>query len=632
VFAAWEGNGRLQARTLRNRLLEATTAEAPAVVKDMAPYRRWVDSLLKESYAQAKASGDARKQLHTSFALLPIDPAQADYLYERMLTGEPLELVMIREALLDHQFDLTGRLWAMLEDPKNDQDRRFRAACALAAFAPDDPRWEKTAPDVAATLVIQKPFAISPWTDALKRSARWLIPPLAGFLVDEHRSVSERGLIASVYGKFAAEVPDAYTRLEAQLEETGAADATIDAKIGLAKKKASVGAAFLVMGRGEKAWPLLKHAPDPTMRSTLIERLAPAGVDHKLLLARLDDEKDGSIKRALLLSLGEYGLDRLAPAERRNHLARMLDLYRDATDSGIHSAAGRLLSLWGAVAELMVIDTSLATGKTEGKRQWYINRQNQTMVMIAKPEEFWMGGRQRDETRHRRRIGRGFAISSKEVTVDQFRQFRKDHNYSKQFAPTGDCPVTEVSWYDAAAYCNWLSEQEGVAKDQWCYLPNESGEYAAGMKLAPDYLRRTGYRLPTEAEWEYACRSGTESEFSSGEDAELLNRYAWFDQNSFSKSHPAGSLKSNDFGLWDMHGNVLEWVQDSYQPHPAGGVGEALGDKEEMLLAISDNESRVLRGGSFNLPASLVRSSCRNFNVPSVRPNSGFRLSRTFTP
>ena len=86
----------------------------------------------------------------------------------------------------------------------------------------------------------------------------------------------------------------------------------MEAKIALAKRQASIGVALLVMGRGEKVWPLLKHRPDPTLRSYLIERLGPGGVDPKVLTARLEEEQEVSVKRAILLSLGEFGLDRLS--------------------------------------------------------------------------------------------------------------------------------------------------------------------------------------------------------------------------------------------------------------------------------------------------------------------------------
>ena len=175
------------------------------------------------------------------------------------------------------------------------------------------------------------------------------------------------------------------------------------------------------MGKGEKVWPLLKHSPDPTLRSYLIERLGPGGVDPKVLTARLEEEQEVSVKRAILLSLGEFGLDRLSLAERRNHLPRLLQLYRDDPDPGIHGAAEWLLRQWQASDEMKEIDKGLATGKVEGKRQWYLNRQGQTMVVVPKPAEFWMG---EGVERHRRRIDRSFAIASKEVTVDQFRRSR----------------------------------------------------------------------------------------------------------------------------------------------------------------------------------------------------------------
>ena len=160
-----------------------------------------------------------------------------------------------------------------------------------------------------------------------------------------------------------------------------------------------------------------------------------------------------------------------------------------------------------------------------------------------------------------------------------------------------------------------------MPKGEWCYLPNKEGKYADGMRTAPEYLLRTGYRLPTEAEWEYACRAGAETGYSFGEPADLLGKYAWFDENSSDKSHAVGSLKSNDLGLFDMHGNVYEWCQDVYEGK--GGDGENTED-------IRDTNRRVMRGGWFFIQASLLRSATRSVDVPAYRYSYfGFRLART---
>ncbi len=611
-----------RAAGLVQAVLNADTAQVPAIIGEMSEYRTWVDPLLRQEIDKAEKDNDRAKQLHASLALLPVDSGQVEYLYGRLLQGQPQEVVVIREALSSHKQDLTERLWTLLDNPKQDQDQRFRAACALATFTPDDPRWEKVGGNVAATLVIQKPFVLAQWTDALKGVGRWLLPPLADFLVDENRSVAERGLIASLYGTYAADTPDAYARLEKRLDERSAPDAPVDAKVALAKKQASIGMALLAMGKGEKVWPLLKHGPDPTLRSYLIERLAPGGVDPKVLTARLEEEQEVSVRRAILLSLGEFGLDRFPLAERRNLLPRLLRLYGDDPDPGIHGAAEWLLRQWQASGELKGIDEGLATGKVEGKRQWYLNRQGQTMMMVPKPGDFWMG---EGQERHRQRIGRSFAIASTDVTVDQFLQFRKDRPYTMADASAGDCPVNHLSWYDAEAYCNWLSEQEGLPKEEWCYLPNKEGKYAAGMRTVPDYLLRTGYRLPTEAEWEYACRAGAETGYSFGESDDLLGKYAWFNRNSLDESHPVGSLKSNDLGLFDMHGNAWEWCQDGFE-EDKGGDGKGTED-------IRDTNAKLLRGGSFIVHASMVRSAYRLRIVPPDWDGySGFRPARTFTP
>ncbi len=101
-----------------------------------------------------------------------------------------------------------------------------------------------------------------------------------------------------------------------------------------------------------------------------------------------------------------------------------------------------------------------------------------------------------------------FAIAANEVTVQQFLRFDKEHSYDEDYAPELVCPVNRVQWYDAAAYCNWLSEQEGIDEKQWCYRKNQEDEFRDGMTIAPNYLELRGYRLPTEQEWEHACRGG----------------------------------------------------------------------------------------------------------------------------
>ncbi len=625
----WEGNGRLQARVLRYRLQESTTLDTPAVVKDMAPFRRWVDPLLKDTYTLAERNNDSRKQLHASLALLPVDDGQVEYLTQRLLTGDPSIVVVIREALAGHKAELTERLWDVLTNNNNDQDWRLRAASALSAFTPDDPRWEQVGRDVAATLVVQKPFVLAPWTNALHGAGRWLIPPLAEFLVDESRGLSERGRIASVYGTFATDVPDARTRLEQEFTTIIGTESTPEAKIALAKRQASIGVALLVMGQGEKVWPSFKLTPDPTARSYLIERLAPGGVDPKMLIAYLMGEKDASVRRSVLLSLGEFGQDRVSLAERRTYFPRLQDLYRDDPDPGVHSAAEWVLRQWGGSDLLLPINAELKTGTVVGKRSWYLNRQDQTMVMIPPSGEFTMG---EQDGLHRREIDRTYSIASKEVTLEQFLRFRPRHMYNKWYARSSDCPAINVFWFHAAAYCNWLSEREGISKDQWCYVPNAAGQYADGMTTAPNYLNRTGYRLPTEAEWEYACRAGTVTDHSFGTSVELLGKHGWYDGTSLGTSHPVASRRPNDFGLFDMHGNVWEWCQDAFRQHPKTVENLLIRDHETNEM-IGDKINRVLRGGGFNNQPTLTRSANRNDFAPANQDDAvGFRPARTHIP
>src|SRR5262249_37575671 len=146
---------------------------------------------------------------------------------------------------------------------------------------------------------------------------------------------------------YAADTPGDFAPLEKRLAEESAANASAAAKVALARRQANIAVALLVMGRGEPVWPLLKHSPDPTRRSYLIDRLGPGGVAARVPFDRLDGKTEVSIRRALLLALGGHDPDRLPPAERGGLVGRLAALYHQDPDPGVRAAAGWLLRQWG---------------------------------------------------------------------------------------------------------------------------------------------------------------------------------------------------------------------------------------------------------------------------------------------
>src|SRR5262249_21765111 len=159
--------------------------------------------------------------------------------------------------------------------------------------------------------------------------------------------------------------------------------------------------------------------------------------------------------------------------------------------------------------------------------------QEQTLVKVPAGAPFWMGSPGHEAGRiavneplHRVRIPRSFALAAKEVTVEQFLRFRPEHRYVARYSSRPDGPLVNVTWYDAAEYCNWLSAKEGLPREEWCYVPTLPGAYGPGMRMAPDYLKKRGYRLPAEAEWECACRAGSVTSRFYGDSEALLAEHA----------------------------------------------------------------------------------------------------------
>lgn len=148
--------------------------------------------------------------------------------------------------------------------------------------------------------------------------------------------------------------------------------------------------------------------------------------------------------------------------------------------------------------------------------------------------------------------------------------------------------------------------------------------------MPPDYLQRTGYRLPTEAEWEYACRAGAETGYSFGEAGDFVGKYSWYLGNSPTRAQPCGKLTPNDLGLFDMHGNAWEWCQGIRKPYATGE--NAIEDLDDRFV-VDDNGGRMLRGGGYASRATSGRSGYRRAYLPTERhPFIGFRPARTIAP
>ena len=224
---------------------------------------------------------------------------------------------------------------------------------------------------------------------------------------------------------------------------------------------------------------------------------------------------------------------------------------------------------------------------------------------------FQMGsndGNSDEKPMHRVTITRGLWMGETEVTQGQWRSVMGS-NPSKFSSCGDDCPVEQVSWNAVVKYANALSKKAGFDE---CY--RISGESVTFKGLGCE-----GYRLPTEAEWEYAARAGTSSLYAGGAD---LGAVGWYSKNSGSKTHRAGTKNANAWGLRDMSGNVLEWVLDWKGTYPTDAVTDPTGP--------SSGSFRVWRGGSCDISARDCRSASRHGYYPGSRfYNLGFRLART---
>jgi eukaryotic-like serine/threonine-protein kinase len=670
VVFRWQSN-RSRARGMVDSLFRARAQGVPTIVAEMAPVRAWVDPLLRERLAASEPSTPGH--LYAAMALLPVDRAQEDTVFEGLLTAPPKDVAAILEVLTSggDRDKIVKRLWNEASGPKNAPGRRFRAGAALASLDPPKPvessgNWHKVSDFLARQLIAElaaETASVDSWIELLLPVRTPLYPDLRAIFVDSNRPAIDRHMAATVLGEFASDnagqlvdlmlvaEPDQYAILLPKLHHLGdparealiaafnapiPTDGNADQRRQPVKRRANAAVALLEFGLVEPLVAVLSKTSDPDLCTYAEDRVSRLAARPDLLLQSVGAAGTG-LRASLVRCLAGTSYDRIPEDLHEPLTAMVARLFKSDADSGVHSAAEWALRSWGQAERLSDLKKELETAQPTRDGGWYVNRTGFTLAVFKGPLDVRTGsppnepGRDAsDEKLQVRPIVRDFAVSTTEVTLEQFLKFLPNfrHAKKKEYSPTPDCPVAMVTWHRTAEYCNWLSEREGIAKDQWCY------RIVKGRAIPEaNYLHRTGYRLPTDAEWEHACRGGTTTAFSWGNDPALFPRYAWTIKNSGGRNWPVGSLCPNRFGLFDVHGNASEWVLDNYffddRSHPILATGEDTEDKRPF----GDESERDVRGGAAGQFVQYQRSANRTPTKAKseVSPHSGFRIARTLT-
>ena len=579
LAGAW-GFAELKARSLVARLKSADIGQVLQITHDIEPFRRWAVPILRREAAQGHT--DRRSRLRCSLALVRDDPGQVDYLLGRMLAEDPLTSLTIREALFAHKRAITSGLWETARDTRHPARDRLRAALALCLYDPQGRQhaghgpsaWDEIAGPVAEELVTMldaDPAAYATVLDAVRPIQGVLIGTLkecfvrrgdrrlqtaTNLLIDLVRDdpdlVCELALEADdhqfqkIYPLLQRHRSSIVDKLRATAAPPAAPPPVQDDEATARCALAAI--CLLRLDAGEAAWDIFRNQPDPRARTFVIYHGARYGLPLATLIARLKVDDDPSRIRGLLFAIGQHGALEASAPQSCPLVSLIRERFLGHDDAGVHGAAEWLLAKLSASGCASDAGPAAVSTPKSAPGRWFLTSEGHTMVII--------------DGRHDPRIKRVFAIAATETTIEQMLRFDSAHWYNKENSVGPTCPIGVVTWPKAIDYCQWLNSRERIAESQTCYA--RGNERLAYSKVRPD-LTKTGYRLPTRAEWELACRAGTITRryYGNDDNDELLHHYAWLAKKGAQpRLEPVGRLMPNDFGLFDMYGNVSEWDAD----------------------------------------------------------------------
>jgi len=626
---------RGQVSALLEELLEAEV-EYIGVIRDaLNPYRPNVVGNLWDRLQDASEAPESRFRAGLALAGFATHSDRwrdedRRFLAEQLVSSNPDHQTRLREYLSPVGKDLIDELERLFADSQVPETWQITAANALADFA----RKDKRRLAHLLTLATSAQYSV-------------LYP-----LIEEGRDQAAIGQLRDS----AAMQPDE------NLRPLG--------RVDLGRSRAGAAITLLRGGEWQGALAALRVQDDPESQTQFVHRCRGCGVRPQQLLECLQNtlkaraEMTGASRKTeervlfgLLLALGEFGLDEL-PEDRREPLVKQLgEWYRSDPASAIHGVCGWLLRHWDQESLAREVDQTPVS--YDPGREWYTLKIDTSApdssdvkpsgdstggslyltFIVFPPGEYEIGSpedeprRDSDETRHTVQITRAFAVLDREVTREEYEAFAA--SYPKyglpvdKHSPTPQHPMVGPNWYKAVRFCRWLTTQAGMSEqEQACadpasldeqQFPVDPSAYGAPRNW-PLRLDRPGFRLPTEAEWEIACRGGVRVGYGFGGDAGLLHWYGWFHDNSNEQVHVPRSLRPNLRGVFDMHGNVLEWCHDWY--------GDYVAEDVEYPQRAIEGAYRVLRGGCIAYDAKHCRAAFRSKVDPGIQLSVlGFRVA-----
>jgi formylglycine-generating enzyme required for sulfatase activity len=516
----------------------------------------------------------------------------------------------LRELLRPLAAKLVPVLDTLFDAENSTANQQEHAAMALADYAADDG-------EQLAKLL----------TRATQRQTEILYPKVAEF---------KTGKVREMLLALTKEQPD---------ENLGQQD-----RVRLGRRRANAAIALLRQGERDAYFGALRITTDPESLSQFVSRCKNWGVTAQELVESLERSQalraaavgvekrlEARVMYGLLLALGNYSPPQVPEASREKLIEELKRLYGEDPSAAVHGASGWLLRQWGQEAAVAQLDEVEVGYDASGEREWFRWRvsvvpnagglfglfgakgkpQTFSLTFVVFPAgEYRIGSQEPDRVtdwgQRLVNISRPVALCDREVKwelYDAYEGDQKRSRYGRQFAwePGAQDAAFGVDWYEWVSFCRWLTVARfGESERFQCYEDPDTLQKDGNFNPIFGALKldRCGFRMPTESEWELCAGGRQETPWSFGSDVGLMVDYGWFEENSGKRPHGVCLKRPSLGGLYDVHGNVYEWVHDLVLLDPQG---------------VRRGHDRVLRGGGWDSAAADCRMADRYWFDPANR-------------